>query len=353
MRTRPSGPLAGLGRIGEYPCEKRGRSHGLLPTAPGIPRSGGCVCHVSARSRPSDPGVGGLPDHLVVLADQRPGRMRGGDHGNELQGPDRDERRYRRHAVSEFKVVSGKEIWATVAGDTSGTIHVTNASATASSPSDFTNANPGGCSPSITFVSPCGGGGGGLRGTVVTILGTNLLKSSGTAATAPLGGDFRFAPYTATATHTETPESPRLLSVVVPPDAIDGSIRVSTFNDVLGEGAVLTPSTFIVPPPDLSCSVIETSRSVTLRLTRSLVARGVVSADDEFTACAASVPVKIQRRVAGEWETVRTTTASPTGSYRRRIPDKAGRYRATAPTFPSGPGPTPCLRVISPVRTRS
>jgi hypothetical protein len=86
---------------------------------------------------------------------------------------------------------------------------------------------------------------------------------------------------------------------------------------------------------------------------RSLVARGVVSADDEFTACAASVPVKIQRRVAGEWDTVRTTTASPTGSYRRRVPDKAGRYRATAPTFPSGPGPTPCLRVISPARTRS
>ena len=45
--------------------------------------------------------------------------------------------------VSEFKVVSGNEIWATVAGDASGTIHVANASATASSPTDFTNANPG------------------------------------------------------------------------------------------------------------------------------------------------------------------------------------------------------------------
>jgi hypothetical protein len=32
--------------------------------------------------------------------------------------------------VSAFKVVSGKEIWATVAGDASGTIHVTNASGT-------------------------------------------------------------------------------------------------------------------------------------------------------------------------------------------------------------------------------
>ena len=62
--------------------------------------------------------------------------------------------------VSAYKVVSGKEIWATVAGDASGTIHVTNGSATASSPSEFTNANPGGCSPTITFFWPCGGAAG-------------------------------------------------------------------------------------------------------------------------------------------------------------------------------------------------
>jgi hypothetical protein len=90
---------------------------------------------------------------------------------------------------------------------------------------------------------------------------------------------------------------------------------------------------------------------VTLHLVRSLVARGVVS-DDQFTVCAASIPVKIQRRVAGEWMTVRTITTSPTGSYEIRIPDKAGRYRATAPKFPSGSVFTPCYRVMSPVRTR-
>jgi hypothetical protein len=254
--------------------------------------------------------------------------------------------------VSAFKVVSGKEIWATVAGDASGTIHVTNASATASSPSDFTNANPGGCSPSITFFTPqCGG----PAGTVVTIIGTNLLKSSGTATTAPVGGDVRFAPYTATATHTETPESPRQLSVVVPPDAADGRIRVSTFNDIVGEGAVLSAVLFYVPPPGTHADcfdAIEISRSVTLHEVRSLVARGAVSADNGYTACAASVPVKIQRRVAGEWNTVRTTTTSPTGSYSRRIPDKAGRYRAMAPKIFLF-GPSSCLRAISPVRTRS
>jgi hypothetical protein len=251
--------------------------------------------------------------------------------------------------VSEFKVVSGNEIWATVAGDASGPIHVTNASATASSPSDFTNANPGGCSPTITDFTPCGGH--PSWGTVVTVIGTNLLKSSGTATSAPVGGDVRFAPYTDTATHTGTPETPRQLSVAVPPDAADGRIRVSTFNDIVGEGAVLGAG-LIVPEPHGDCIGPETSRSVTLRLVRSLVARGVVSADIGFTACAASVPVKIQRSVAGQCKTVGTTTTSPTGSYKRRIPDKAGRYRATAPTFPSGVL-TPCFRVISPVRTRS
>ena len=255
-------------------------------------------------------------------------------------------------SVSAFKVVSGTEIWATVAGDASGTIHVANASATASSPTDFTHANPGGCSPTIAYITPCGGAAG--WGTVVAVIGTNLLKSSGTATSLPVGGDVRFAPHTVTATHTGTSESPRQLSVIVPASAADGPIRVSTFNDVLGEGAVLSDAAFEVPPPDFDCWYVfdPPSRSVTLRLVRSLVARGTVSAD-EFTACAASVPVKIQRRVAGEWKTVRTTTTSPTGSYRRRIPDKPGRYRATAPKIPSGFGGESCLRAISPVRTRS
>src|SRR5512133_1913997 len=56
--------------------------------------------------------------------------------------------------VSDFKVVSGKEIWATVAGDASGTIQVTNASDTASGPTEFANANPGDCSPTITYFTP-------------------------------------------------------------------------------------------------------------------------------------------------------------------------------------------------------
>jgi hypothetical protein len=252
--------------------------------------------------------------------------------------------------VSTFKIVSGTEIWATVAGDASGTIHVANASDTATSGTEFTNVNPGGCSPTITYFTPCGG----AAGTTVTIVGTNLLKSSGTATTAPLGGDVRFAPYVDTATHTGTPETPTQLSVVVPTSTADGPIRVSTFNDVLGEGAVLSEAAFQVPPPDNGCAPIGTLRSVTLRLRRSLVARGMVSADDGFTACVAGVVVKIQRRVAEGWKTIRTTSTDSTGSYRKRIADKPGKYRATAPKIAlDGVVLHVCLRAISPVRTRS
>jgi hypothetical protein len=248
--------------------------------------------------------------------------------------------------VSDFKVVSGKEIWATVAGDASGMIHVTNASDTASGPTDFANANPGDCSPTITYFMPCSGG----PGLVVTIIGTNLLRSSGTTTTGPVGGDVRFAPYTATATHTGTPESPRQLSVIVPPDTIDGSIRVSTFNDIVGEGAVLSGTQFLVPPPGVVVDCFPHARSITLSLRRHLVVRGMVSVGDAFTACAATVPVKIQRRVSGDWKTVGSATTTSTGAYKKRIPDKTGRYRARATRVALNSGADLCSRATSPVR---
>jgi hypothetical protein len=248
--------------------------------------------------------------------------------------------------VSAFKVVSGTQIWATVAGDASGTIHVTNASATASSPSDFTSANPGGCSPTITFITPCVG----FAGMVVTILGTNLLKSSGTDASPSVGGNVRFAPYTATATHTGAPETPQQLSVLVPSDAADGPIRVSTFNDVVGEGAVLSGTAFQVPPPDVTCSSADHARSITLRLRRHLVVQGRVSSveDPAFADCVASVPVKIQRRISGRWGTVGKTTTTDTGVYKKRIKDRPGKYRSVAPAIVLFNGL--CFRAVSSLR---
>jgi hypothetical protein len=247
--------------------------------------------------------------------------------------------------VTAFKIVSATTIWATVAGTTSGTIHVTNSSGTANSPTDFTNTNPGACSPTITSFVPCGG----AAGTTVTITGENLLKDSGTTTTAAVGGDVRFAPYTAPATHTvPVNETPTTLSVLVPTGATDGPIRVSTFNDVVGEGAVLSAATFIVPPPDITCAPVAHVRSITLSLRRHLIARGKLSVGDGFTGCAASVPVKIQRRVSGDWKTVGSTTTTDTGAYKKRIKDRPGKYRSVARKI--NQFTDFCLRAVSPIR---
>jgi hypothetical protein len=247
--------------------------------------------------------------------------------------------------VSAFKIVSASTIWATVAGTTSGTIHVTNADGTANSPTDFTNINPGACSPTITQLTPCSGS----AGTTVLITGKNLLASPDPAMTQT---DVRFAPYTTLAAHT-TPnaETPTTLSVVVPSGATDGPIRVSTFNDVEGEGAVLSATQFMVPPPDDHCGLpAEHARSITLRLRMHLVARGKVSVGDGFTDCAAAVPVKVQRRVSGHWKTVGRTTTTNTGAYRKRIPDRTGRYRSVARNITLNGGADICLRAVSPIR---
>jgi hypothetical protein len=248
--------------------------------------------------------------------------------------------------VTSFKIVSATEIWATVAGATSGPIHLTNASDTVNSPTDFTNTNPGACSPTVKSLTPCEGS----AGTTVIVTGTNLLKDSGTTTTAAVAGDVRFAPYTATATHTASPETPTQLSVLVPSDAADGPIRVSTFNDVVGEGAVLSGTAFQVPPPDITCPPTDHARIIALSLRRHLVAKGKVSSteDPAFTECVASVPVKIQRRVSGRWRTVGRTTTTDTGAYKKRIKDRPGKYRSVAPKI--NQFTDLCFRAVSSVR---
>jgi hypothetical protein len=177
----------------------------------------------------------------------------------------------------------------------------------------------------------------------------NLLKYSGTTTTDAVGGDVRFAPYAATATHTvPNVDTSTSLTVIVPSDAADGPIRVSTFNDVIGEGAVLSGTAFQVPPPDIPCPHGDPFlRSITLSLRKHLVARGRVSVDGGF--CAAVVPVMIQRRVSGFWKTVASTTTTDTGAYKKRIRDRAGRYRAVASRVTLASGEI-CLRATSPVR---
>ncbi len=258
-------------------------------------------------------------------------------------------------SAPDFIIVSGTEIWATVPNTAiTGPIGVKNTAAqTAVSSTAFTvtlgTTSPDPCGPTVTSFTPtCG-----VVGTVVTVAGTNLLKNSGDMDATPnatQGGAVRFAPYTADASATGQPVSPTKLSVTVPASATDGPIKVTTFAGA--GGTVTSTATFNVVADPSECGVTPTehARSVTLALRKHLVARGKVSVGDGFTDCAASVPVKIQRRVSGGWRTVGSTTTTSTGSYKKRIKDTPGKYRAKATGVTLNAGADVCLGATSPVR---
>lgn len=93
------------------------------------------------------------------------------------------------------------------------------------------------------------------------------------------------------------------------------------------------------------------NRSVSLALRRSLVAKGTVSAEGDYAACFRAVPVKVQRRSGGGWKKVARTTTNRDGSYRARLRDRPGRYRAVAPAFSPQDGHR-CSKGVSPIRRR-
>ena len=84
-------------------------------------------------------------------------------------------------------------------------------------------------------------------------------------------------------------------------------------------------ATDIVPDPDPTQDPLAPrARSITLNLQRHLVARGRVSAADDFSPCFANVIVKIKR-----WgKVIDSIETAPDGTYRIRIPDRPGRYVA-------------------------
>jgi hypothetical protein len=89
-------------------------------------------------------------------------------------------------------------------------------------------------------------------------------------------------------------------------------------------------------------------RTITLDLRRHLVARGIVTVNDGFGACASTVPVKIQRLRSGTWRTIDTTQTDTAGTYRERIRDRVGVYRAVAKRVELNTGADVCVRDRSP-----
>lgn len=84
------------------------------------------------------------------------------------------------------------------------------------------------------------------------------------------------------------------------------------------------------PPPSQPAAT-----STTLRLRRHLIATGRVASTDPD--CSVGAHVRIQRRRASSWTTVDRTFTQSDGTYRERLRDRAGKYRALAD------GTTECL----------
>jgi hypothetical protein len=185
----------------------------------------------------------------------------------------------------------------------------------------------------------------------VKITGTNLLAPD------QGGGLVEFSPFAAgdgvdaTATNPDISE-PTTLQVTVPTLAADGPISVTTFTG----SETFSTTAFQVPPPDCPATTGNGhARVITLVLKKHLVAKGVVSLSDSAdttTECFAGVPVKIQRRASGHWKNVGTTTTNDNGAYKRKIKDKAGKYRALAPKVTLSDTDF-CAKAKSPTRKHS
>jgi hypothetical protein len=257
-------------------------------------------------------------------------------------------------AAADFEVQSDTEIWVEANGAGDGFIEVSNVldESDSSAPTVFQDTTldtdpAGDCAPTVTLFSPtCG-----LVGTPVTITGTNLIQPGAVASTFE-GGMVEFSPFAALtgdgveASHTGAPEDPTTLVVTVPPSAETGRIRVTTAVD-----SVLSTDSFTVVTDLNDCPDVvgdEHARTITLKLRKHLIAKGRITVADEFTECAASVPVKIQRKKpGGGWKTVKLTTTSSTGKYAKKIKDRPGKYRAKATKVTLESGDV-CLKDVSP-----
>lgn len=100
----------------------------------------------------------------------------------------------------------------------------------------------------------------------------------------------------------------------MPAGATSGPIAVTAT-----AGTVTSATNFVV---------VAHRRNITLKLRKDLVAKGRVSAADDFAECESGVTVKVQRRHKGGWRTIDTHVEIQKGRYRESLQDRKGKYRA-------------------------
>src|SRR5918994_293961 len=153
--------------------------------------------------------------------------------------------------------------------------------------------------PTISSFSPASG----PVGSSVTIHGQNFSGNDPNVTSVTFNGT----------SATFSIDNAQKITATVPSGATTGPIAVTS-----PDGTATSSTNFTVT------TVTTHDRTITLDLRRHLVARGVVTVNDGFGACASNVPVKIQRLRNGTWRTVDTTQTDTAGTYRERIRDRVG-----------------------------
>jgi IPT/TIG domain len=219
-------------------------------------------------------------------------------------------------ASASFTVSSASQITATVpSGATTGPITVTTSGGTGSSSGNFTVAKE----PTITSFIPAHGN----VGTSVTIYGTNLIGATSVTFN---GITASFSAGTSTR-----------MSATVPSAATSGRITVTTPG-----GTATSSSDFTVT------AIMKHTRSVTLKLKKSLVATGTITVADGFSACRSKMTVTIQHLKNGSWETVGRDRTDGRGRYSEHLEDRNGKYRAIAKRKTMNGGDDICMADTSP-----
>ncbi len=152
--------------------------------------------------------------------------------------------------------------------------------------------------PSITSFSPTSG----VAGTDVVITGTGFVGTTSVTFNGVAAGF--------------TVDSDTQITATVPSGAGTGPIVVTT---PLGTAQSAEDFVFL--------RVRHRSR-IRLALEGHLTAEGRVSVPDGTAVCRRGRTVLVQRRVSGEWRTVRRDLTRRDGTFRVGLPDRPGTYRA-------------------------
>jgi hypothetical protein len=115
-------------------------------------------------------------------------------------------------------------------------------------------------------------------------------------------------------------------------------------NAVTGPITVVTPTGTATSSTNFTVVSLRHSRDVSLNVGRK--ARGHVTVEGGFSACASDVPVKLQHRENGRWRSAGTTHTNSNGGFAIRVFD-FGTFRAIAKKVTLASGDV-CLKAVSP-----